>query len=183
MTSENKNACFDAQLLLPENYAEGDTWAFVIVPKDISATLSRRGRITVDAAMNGHQFRVLLEPDGRKSHWVKIEKELRDKSGVAVGEVAHFDIVALAQEPAPVAPADLMSALDTRPDAQATWRDATNIAQLDWIHWITSAKQEKTRTKRIQDACDMLAAGKKNVCCFDTSGFYSKAFSAPKAKQ
>jgi len=27
----------------------------------------------------------------------------------------------------------------------------------------------------------MLSAGKKRVCCFDSSGFYSKSFSAPKA--
>jgi hypothetical protein len=26
-----------------------------------------------------------------------------------------------------------------------------------------------------------LAAGNKRVCCFDNSGFYSKAFSAPQA--
>ena len=48
------------------------------------------------------------------------------------------------------------------------------IARLDWIHWITSAKQLKTRAKRIGDACDMLASGKKRVCCFDQSGYYSK---------
>jgi hypothetical protein len=50
---------------------------------------------------------------------------------------------------------------------------------MDWIHWITSAKQAKTRAKRIRDACAMLAAGKSRVCCFDQSGFYSKAFRAP----
>jgi hypothetical protein len=29
----------------------------------------------------------------------------------------------------------------------------------------------------------MLASGKGRVCCFDPSGFYSKAFSAPKAAE
>lgn len=28
--------------------------------------------------------------------------------------------------------------------------------------------------------CLMLSAGKKRVCCVDPSGFYSKAFAAPK---
>jgi len=50
-----------------------------------------------------------------------------------------------------------------------------------WLHWITSAKQLKTRAKRIGDACDMLASGKKHVCCFDPSGYYSKAFRALEA--
>lgn len=35
---------------------------------------------------------------------------------------------------------------------------------------------------RINDACDMLASGKKRVCCFDPSGYYSKAFMAPQAE-
>ncbi len=49
------------------------------------------------------------------------------------------------------------------------------------IHWITSAKEEETRARRIKNACSMLAAGKRRVCCFDRSGFYNKSLSAPKA--
>jgi Bacteriocin-protection, YdeI or OmpD-Associated len=56
-----------------------------------------------------------------------------------------------------------------------------SIAHRDWIHWITSAKEEETRARRIKNACSMLAAGKRRVCCFDRSGFYSNSLSAPKA--
>lgn len=55
------------------------------------------------------------------------------------------------------------------------------LARVDWIHWIVSAKQAKTRAKRISDACSKLAAGERRVCCFDVSGFYSKALKAPMA--
>ncbi len=89
--------------------------------------------------------------------------------------------MALEQEPEPELPSDFAQALATAPESQATWNATTTIARIDWIHWITSAKQAKTRTKRINDACDMLASGKKRVCCFDPSGFYSKSFSAPQA--
>ena len=61
------------------------------------------------------------------------------------------------------------------------WEATTTLARVDWIHWITSARQAKTCAKRVNDACDMLKAGKKRVCCFDPSGYYSKAFSAPEA--
>jgi len=56
------------------------------------------------------------------------------------------------------------------PPARATWEATTTIARIDWIHWIESAKQAKTRASRIADAADMLASGKKRVCCFDPSG-------------
>ena len=43
------------------------------------------------------------------------------------------------------------------------------------------AKLAQTRARRIKNACSMLAAGKRRVCCFDRSGFYSKSLSAPKS--
>jgi len=183
MTHENRNSQFAAQLLRPENPGNDSTWAFVILPKKVSAKLSRRGRITVHGTINGQAFQALLEPDGQNSHWLRVDEALLKTSGVDFGEVADFDIVALAHEPEPETPTDLASALKASPRAKATWEDTTTIARLDWIHWITSAKQAKTRTKRINNACDMLASGKKRVCCFDPSGFYSKAFSAPKVME
>ena len=35
--------------------------------------------------------------------------------------------------------------------------------------------------RHFSNACSMLAAGKRRVCCFDRSGFYAKSMSAPKA--
>jgi uncharacterized protein YdeI (YjbR/CyaY-like superfamily) len=79
-------------------------------------------------------------------------------------------------------PADLRKALTTAdPKARKLWSDITTNARRDWIHWITSAKQAETRARRIKNACSMLAVGKRRVCCFDRSGFYSKSMSAPKA--
>ena len=107
-------------------------------------------------------------------------KSLLDAAGATIGAIANFNIAPVTQEPEPDLPADIQQALAASPEAQAAWHDTTTIARLDWIHWITSAKQAKTRQQRISNACDMLASGKRRVCCFDPSGFYSKAFSAPK---
>jgi len=100
-----------------------------------------------------------------------------------MGEMASFEIASVDQEPDPEVPPDLLEALAVAPEARSVWEDTTNMARLDWIHWITSAKQAKTRAKRIIDACDMLASGKRRVCCFDPSGYYSKAFKAPEAAE
>ncbi len=155
----------------------------MILPAEASEKLPRRGRTTVDGTINGHGFKALLEPDGQKSHWLKIDQKLLGDAGADFGEVARIEIMAAEQELEPDVPSDLLEALQAAPEARATWEKTTTIARIDWIHWITSAKQAKTRTKRIADACDMLAAGKKRVCCFDPSGYYSKAFSAPQAAE
>ena len=148
----------------------------------LTAKLPRRGRTTVEGTINGRHFNALLEPDGQRSHWLRIDGELLEASGAAVGDVARFEVMSVEQEPEPEVPADLLESLLASPESRATWDNTTTVARLDWIHWITSAKQAKTRTKRINDACDMLAAGKKRVCCFDPSGYYSKAFSAPETE-
>lgn len=156
-------------------------WAFVILPKSASCKLPRRGRTTVEGTINTYAFQATLEPDGQLSHWLRIDKELLKAARVGMGETAQFEIMSVDQEPEPDTPCDLQEALAMAHEARAVWDDTTTIARLDWIHWITSAKQAKTRTKRVSDACDMLAAGKKRVCCFDPSGYYSKALAAPKA--
>ena len=63
-------------------------------------------------------------------------------------------------------PADLRRALAAAPRAQAQWVDITPIMRRDWILWITTGKKAKTRQRRIEKACFMLAGGKRRVCCF-----------------
>jgi hypothetical protein len=179
MRQDEEKSQFKAQLHRPKEQGKGKSWGFIVLPTDVSAKLPRRGRTTVDGSINGQAFRALLEPDGKKSHWLRIDKELFEAAGVALGDIAQFEIVPVQLEPEPEVPADLRAALETSSESLATWNDTTTIARLDWIHWVTSAKQERTRKKRIDDACDMLASGEKRVCCFDSSGYYSKAFSAP----
>ncbi|MEX0617889.1 MAG: YdeI/OmpD-associated family protein [Pseudohongiellaceae bacterium] len=183
MRQQDTKSEFSARLLRPKESGGGSAWAFIVLPDEASAKLPRRGRLTVSGAINGHRFKALLEPDGHKSHWLRIDDDLLQTSRTRIGDDACFEISAVEQEPEPEVPADLEQALQAAPESRATWDATTTIARLDWIHWITSAKQAKTRVKRINDACDMLASGKKRVCCFDPSGYYSKAFSSPQADE
>ena len=136
----------------------------------------------IEGTINGFPFEAVLEPDGQKSHWLKVDRKLSEAAGIDAGDVVTLEIAPAAEEPDPTVPADLKRALaDAAAKTRASWSDITPIARRDWIHWITSAKQAETRERRIKNACLMLAAGKRRVCCFDRSGFYSKSLSAPKA--
>ena len=182
---------FKAKLLRPamesarpraDQREKGNSWTFVTLPKNASAKLPSRGVTAIEGTINGVPFQAVLEPDGQKSHWLKVERKLREAAGADAGELVTLEIAPAAKEPEPEVPADLRKALATAaPNARNLWSDITPNARRDWIHWITSAKQEETRARRIKNACSMLAAGKRRVCCFDRSGFYSKSLSAPKA--
>lgn len=171
---------FKARLLRPAA-PKGAAWAFLVLPANASAKLPRQGRTTVAGTVNGHPFRSTLEPDGQRSHWLKVTRQVREGASAEVGDVVALEITASAEEPEPRVPVDLRKALAAAPDARALWSEITPLARQDWIHWITSAKRAETRARRVANACEMLASGKRRVCCFDRSGVYSKGFAAPKA--
>ena len=157
-------------------------WTFFILPKNASAKLPSRGMTAIEGTLNGISFQATLEPDGQKSHWLKVDRKLSEPAGAQAGDIVTLEIAPAAKETEPEVPADLRKALAAAaPKARALWSDITPNARRDWIHWITSAKQAETRVRRIKNACSMLAGGKRRVCCFDRSGFYSKSLSAPKA--
>ena len=173
---------FKATLLRPAESEKTGSWTFLTLPKNASAKLPSRGMTAVEGTLNGEPFEAVLEPDGQKSHWLKVERKLSEAAGASAGDVVAVEIAPAAEEPEPTIPADLQAALATaEPKARMVWEDITPVARRDWIHWITSAKQAETRTRRVKNACSMLASGKRRVCCFDRSGFYSKSLSAPKA--
>ena len=182
VTTADVKCRFEARLLRPAKPAGDRSWTFVVLPREASEQLPRRGRTTVAGKLNGHPFQATLEPDGQLSHWLQVSSTLQEAAGAAAGDVVTLELAPVASEPEPEIPADLQAALAAIPRACEVWNATTTIARVDWIHWITSAKQLKTREKRIADACDMLASGKKRVCCFDQSGYYSKAFRAPEAE-
>ncbi|HET8790965.1 MAG TPA: YdeI/OmpD-associated family protein [Modicisalibacter sp.] len=172
---------FKAKLLRPAKPGNDDSWAFLVLPKTASDQLPRRGRTTVTGTLNGYPFQTTLEPDGQLSHWLKVSGELRKAANAVIGDSVTVQMSPLEPEPEPQLPDDLQQALAASPAAKAVWENATTIARLDWIHWIESAKQAKTRQRRVDNACEMLASGKRRVCCFDQSGYYSKSLSAPQA--
>jgi len=173
---------FKAKLFRPAETEKAGSWTFLTLPKTASTKLPSRGMTAIEGTINGFPFQAVLEPDGQKSHWLKVDSKLREAAGVQAGNVVTLEIAPATEEPEPEVPADLKKALaGAAPKARAVWSDITAIARRDWIHWITSGKQAETRARRIKNACSMLAIGKRRPCCFDRSGFYSKSLSAPKA--
>jgi len=182
MTKTASKVRFKAKLLRPAESEKAGSWTFLVLPRNVSAKLPSRGMTAIEGTMNGFAFQATLEPDGQKTHWLKVDRKLSKAARAEAGDIVTLEIAQAGKETEPEVPPDLKKALAAAaPEARALWLDITPNARRDWIHWITSAKQAETRTRRIKNACSMLAAGKRRVCCFDRSGFYSKSMSAPKA--
>ncbi len=157
---------FSAELFRPKTAEKIGSWALLALPKNASAKIPRRGMTMIEGTINSFPFRAALEPNGKGSHWLRVNKAMHDATGTDIGDTVTVEITRAGEEPETRVPMDLRKALAAAPLARALWADITPIARRDWIFWMISAKQAETRSRRIEKACDMLASGKRRVCCF-----------------
>src|SRR5690348_4529787 len=120
---------FKTKLLRPANRVKGDSWTFLLLPKNASARLPSRGMTAVEGTMNGFAFQAVLEPDGRKGHWLKVERKLSKAAGADTGDTVTLEITPASQDFEPKVPPDLRKALSAAaPKARTVWSDITPVA-------------------------------------------------------
>jgi hypothetical protein len=111
MTKTASKICFKAKLCRLAESAETRSWSFLVLPKNASAKLPSRGMTAIEGTLNGFPFQASLEPDGQKSHWLKVDRKLSEAAGAEVGDVVTLEIAPAAEEPEPAVPSDLRKAL------------------------------------------------------------------------
>jgi hypothetical protein len=157
---------FSAKLFRSKATEKIGSWTLLTLPKSASAKLPSRGMTMVEGTINGVPFRAALKPNGKGSHRLTINKAMQDAADLDADHAVTVEITRAGEEPEIRVPMDLRIALAATPLAQAGWEDITPMARRDWIFSISSAKQPETRRRRIEKACDMLASGKRRLCCF-----------------
>ncbi|BDD83189.1 hypothetical protein TPB0596_29520 [Tsukamurella pulmonis] len=134
----------------------------VRLPADASAALPSRGQVAVIGTLDGADFRTVIEPDGRKGHWIAL-----DDAAVQAGDEVTLEITPTKDWPEPTVPADLRVALDGAPDTLDVWTDITPMARWEWVRWIGATKNPATRAKRVDVTISKMRSGKRRPCCFD----------------
>ena len=157
---------FNAKLFRPKAAGTIGSWTLLTLPKNASAKLPSRGMTMVEGTINGFPFRAALQPNGQGSHHLRVNTIMRDAAGADAGDTVTVEIARAGAEREIRVPMDLRKALLAVPSARAGWQDITPLARRDWVFSISSAKLPETRQRRVAKACDMLACGKRRLCCF-----------------
>ena len=63
-------------------------------------------------------------------------------------------------------PSDMREILLSTEPVRVAWNDLTPLARNEWICWVTSAKRDATRHKRIDQVRSDLLDGKRRPCCW-----------------
>ena len=167
---------FSAQLSVIKAAGKFGPQAVLTLPKKASAKLPSRGLTKVEGTINGFPFRAALEPDGKTRHRLSVNNAVLDAAGADAGDTVTVEITRVGEEPEIRLPTELRQALAAAPRALAMWEKTTPMARRDWILWIISGREAETRGIRIKKACDMLASGKRRVCCFGGLGWLTKDY-------
>ncbi|MBI3984682.1 MAG: DUF1905 domain-containing protein [Candidatus Levybacteria bacterium] len=117
------------------------------MPESASAKLPSRGMTMVKGTINGFPFQAVLEPDGRGSHWFRVDETMLEATHSAAGDTVTLSIEPSKEWLEPEVPADLKSALLSAPQAHSLWKDITPNARWDWIRWIRAVKTQQGYSK------------------------------------
>ncbi len=153
--------CFETVLLKISD------WTLLRLPESASAMLPSRGMALVEGTINGVHSKIVLEPDGRGSHWFRVDAGLQEAAGIHVGDPVTVTVEPSKDWPEPDVPADLNQALASDPQANALWLQITPMARWDWLRWIRATNNRETRSRRIEVALSKLKAGERRPCCFN----------------
>lgn len=138
------------------------------LPAEASRRLPSRGQVAVAGTFNGHHFQAVLEPDGRRGHWMRVDVGLRQAAAVGDGATAALEIEPSTEWPEPVVPPDLEAALASASNRiQHLWREITPMARWEWVRWVNATRNPQTRQRRVEVTISKMEAGKRRPCCFD----------------
>jgi len=142
-------------------------WTILRLPESASAKLPSRGMTLVEGTINGFRSKIVLEPDGKRGHWFRLDSDLREAAGIDADGTVTMAVEPSKEWPEPDVPVDLKKALASDPQANALWVKITPIARWDWFRWIRATNNRETRQRRIEVALSKLNAGERRPCCFN----------------
>jgi len=137
------------------------------LPAQASAELSSRGQVAVEATLNRQSFETVIEPDGRRGHWIALDAH--GVGSLAEGATVSVELKPRSDWPEPQLPDDFATALAAASDLGGVWGDITPMARWEWVRWINATKNSETRQRRVEVSISKLRAGKRRPCCFDLS--------------
>jgi uncharacterized protein YdeI (YjbR/CyaY-like superfamily) len=99
---------------------------------------------------------------GTGSHVILVRKDIRAAIGKNVGDTVRVEIERDTEERVVDIPEPLAKALAKNKKASDFFDSLSYTNRKEYARWISEAKKEETRTKRLEATIEKLLTGKKN---------------------
>ena len=137
----------------------GPAAAVVLDDAQVAAVGEGAKRFPVVATVNGYTWRTSVARMGGE-FLLGLNKAVRQGAGVEAGDEVDVT-VELDTAPREVeVPEALAAALAADPQAEASFEQMAFSHRKEYARWVAEAKQQETRQRRVQQAIEMIRAGK-----------------------
>jgi hypothetical protein len=140
-------------------HARGPAAALILDDTQLEAIGGGRKTPPVRVTVNGHTFNGRIARMGGET-LLGFNKAVRQACGVTAGEEIEALIVLDDQPPQVEVPAPLAAALDADPAARTAFDALAPSHRKEFARWVSEAKREETRERRIAETLRMLAEGR-----------------------
>lgn len=143
---------FDAKIIKQDSIDA----AYIEFPYDVEKEFGVKGQVKVWVTFDGYEYRGSLAKMGHQCHILGITKKIRASINKQPGDTVHV-ILRKDDEPRTVdIPDDFKKAMEKNEEAKVFFDTLSFTNQKQYVQWITSAKKEETRNKRLQLSIDKL---------------------------
>ena len=129
----------------------------VALPFD-SGKVFGKVRAPVRATVAGHTFRTTTMRYGGVDY-IGLNREVRESAGARSGDVLTIDLEPDTDARQVAVPSELAEALAADETARKAFESLSYTHRREYARWITEAKREETRTRRLAKAVEMLRSG------------------------
>jgi hypothetical protein len=133
--------------------------AYVLFPFNVEREFGTKGKIPVRAAFNGVPYTGSLIKYGNPLHMLPMLKAVREQTRTGPGDTVEVELWRDESPRAIEPPAQFKEAM-VREGVILIFERLSNTHRREYCRWITEAKKEETRLKRVVQAIEML---KKSV--------------------
>lgn len=150
---------FKALIEKPDDGIDG---AFVTIPFDVQEVFGKKGHIKVKAKFDGHPYRGRISNMGTGCHLLILRKDIRAAIGKNAGDYVEVEVQEDTEERIVDVPDDLKKILQKNKKAAAFYDTLSFTNRKEYAVWISSAKKEETRERRLKETIQKLLDGRKN---------------------
>ena len=140
-----------------ERFEGVGTWIYVDIPFDVEKAFGGGGQVKVQGTVNGAAFRSSLMPHGDGTHFLVINKSIRDAAKIKVGDSVKVVVEPDASPRLVEVPSDFAAALTKNKAAKEAWEKLPPSHQKEYLGYFLEAKKAETRACRIDKTIAALA--------------------------
>jgi hypothetical protein len=138
----------------------GSGGAFVLFPYDVKKEFGTRGRVPVQATLDGVAYRGSLMQCGAAEHMLGVLKAIRAETGKDIGDSLQVVLWKDEAERTVEVPEDL-AALMKKEKLLPFFEKLSYTHRKEYFRWITEAKKPETRARRLEKSVEMMRSGVK----------------------